>query len=125
MKIILTPALKRGILLTALLLVAVLAVGQSFDYAATNNGDIGIRGRITRPLAKYMPLIFDFTMTIVTITGVVMAGRVYALWQAGEENVTGLISRWGFGLILVTALVWFLKEYVKNVPMAITPDMNF
>lgn len=125
MKIILTPALKRGILLTALLLVAVLAVGQSFDYAATNNGDIGIRGRITRPLAKYMPLIFDFTMTIVTITGIVMAGRVYALWQAGEENVTGLISRWGFGLILVTALVWFLKEYVKNVPMTVTPDMNF
>lgn len=124
-KIILTPAFKRGILLTALVLLAGLAMGQSFDYASTNSGDTGIRGRITRPLARYMPLIFNFTITLVTITGMVMAGRVYALVQAGEANVTGLISRWGLGLILVTALVWFLKEWVKNVPLTITPDMNF
>ena len=125
MRILLQPALQRGLLLTAALLTVTLALGQSFDYANGNNGDLGIRSQITRPLARYMPLIFKFTMTIVTITGIVTAGRVYAVWQAGEENVTGMVSRWGFGLILVTALVWFLKEYFKNVSMTITPDLNF
>ncbi|GHB87371.1 DUF4134 family protein [Persicitalea jodogahamensis] len=117
--------LQRGILLVIALLLVTIAVGQSFDYANSSNGNLGIRSHITRPLARHMPLIFKFTMTIVTITGMVVAGRVYTLWQAGEENVTGLVSRWGFGLILVTALVWFLKEYFKNVSMTITPDMNF
>lgn len=125
MKKSIPPALQRGILLAATLLFVTLALGQSFDFANSNSGDIGIRSRITRPLAKYMPLIFKFTMTLVTITGIVMAGRVYSLWQAGEENVIGMVSRWGFGLVLVTALVWFLKEYFKNVSMTITPDLNF
>ncbi len=125
MKIRLNGPALSAILLTVALLAVTVVAGQSFDYEGGGNGNLGIRSGITRPLAKYMPLIFNFTIALVAVTGMVMAGRIYALWQAGEENVFGLISRWFFGLILVTVLVWFLKEYYGGMEMPIKPDLNF
>lgn len=118
--------MKRLLLLALFVILCQQAQTQSFDYAGGGGGDTGIRGQIARPLARHMPLIFNFTMTILAITAMVGAGKIYTRWQEGTEDVTSMILRWFMGIVVFFALMYFLKQWAAgNNSIPITPDLNF
>ena len=118
--------MRKTLLLTTLLILCHMAPAQSFDYTGNGSGDLGLRSQVVRPLARHMPLIFNFTMTVLAITAMVGAGKIYTRWQEGTEDVTSMILRWFMGVVLVFALMYFLKQWAAGNPaLPVAPDLNF
>jgi len=88
-------------------------------------GDTGIRSHITGPLAGYIPLFYKFSMAVIAIVAIVITGRIYVRWQEGDDSVFSSITRWYFGLIVIAALLYFLKLYFQDYELRYKPELNF
>ncbi|WP_028523245.1 DUF4134 family protein [Runella limosa] len=100
-------------------------LAQNIDLHSNQNGDLGIRGYFSKPLADKIPLFVDFSLVLVGIVAIVVSGKIYVRWQEGDENVISHITRWFFGLVVVLALLFFLKSYFQGYDFNISPNLNF
>ncbi len=94
-------------------------------YYDEGAGDSGIRSHITGPLAGYIPLFYKFSMAVIAVTATVITGKIYVRWQEGDDSVFSSITRWYFGLIVIAALMYFLKVYFQDYQLRYRPDLNF
>ena len=117
--------MKKIITAVALCTVCLTAIGQGGVFEDEGTGDSGIRSHITGPLAGYIPLFYKFSMAIIAITATVITGKIYVRWQEGDDSVFSSITRWYFGLIVVAALMYFLKMYFSTGQLRYSPDLNF
>lgn len=112
-------------LVTLLLFIGVSSVSFAQVFYDDSAGDTGIRSRITGPLAGYIPLFYKFSMAVIALIAIVITGRIYVRWQEGDDSVFSSITRWYFGLIVVAALLYFLKLYFQDYELRYKPDLNF
>lgn len=117
--------MKKIIVTVVLCSLYLSAVGQEGVFQDNSAADTGIRSHITGPLAGYIPLFYKFSMAVIAITATVITGKIYVRWQEGDDSVFSSITRWYFGLIVVAALIYFLKVYFSNSQLRYSPDLNF
>ncbi len=117
--------MKKIIVTVLLCTVCFSVIGQEGIFQDDGPGDTGIRSHITGPLAGYIPLFYKFSMAVIAVTATVITGKIYVRWQEGDDSVFSSITRWYFGLIVVAALMYFLKMYFSNSQLRYSPDLNF
>lgn len=78
-----------------------------------SNGQIS--GRVTRHLAANADTIERLVMVILALLGLLAAYRIYAKWQAGEDqNIVWDISKWFLGMVLCLSLLFGLKLLLQD-----------
>jgi len=117
--------MKKFIITVAFCACCSTVIGQEGVFQDDSNGDTGIRSHITGPLAGYIPLFYKFSMAVIALTATVITGKIYVRWQEGDDSVFSSITRWYFGLIVVAALMYFLKMYFSTGQLRYSPDLNF
>ncbi|MDF7821858.1 DUF4134 family protein [Runella sp. MFBS21] len=112
-------------LFISILFIGVYSASFAQVYYDDSAGDTGIRSHITGPLTGYIPLFYKFSMAIIAIVAIVITAKIYVRWQEGDDSVFSSITRWYFGLIVVAALLYFLKLYFQDYELRYKPDLNF
>lgn len=105
---------------------AVATAQKTIDYSSANrpNGNLGLRGQVTRPLAEKIPVIIKFVFAALALVSLGVAGKIYTRWQEGDTNVIPMITRWFFGMLLTLALLYFLQEYYKTQDLSVKPNLE-
>jgi hypothetical protein len=120
---------KTVITLCWLLMLATATVApaqKTIDYSSANrpNGNLGLRGQVTRPLAEKIPVIINFVFVVLALVSLGVAGKIYTRWQEGDTNVIPMITRWFFGMLLTLALLFFLQAYYKTQDLSVKPNLE-
>lgn len=117
---------KILIVLCWLSLLGTMALAQTIDYSDPSraNGNLGLRGQVTKPLAQRIPSIIKFVFVMQALVALGAAGKIYTRWQEGDTNVIGMITRWFFGMLLTISLLYFLQEYYKTQDLSVKPNLE-
>lgn len=83
-------------------------------HSTPGGGVVGVRDKIATPLVENFDTIYAFIMIYLFLYALVIANRIYAKWQMGEENALIMIYRWLGGLLVVAILLTFLKAYINT-----------
>lgn len=80
---------------------------------------------ISTPIHQNMEVVYEFSMLLLFIVGVVVSYKIFVRWQMGEEDVIPLIVKWWGGLVACFFIIQFLRMYISKQSFGEFSTVNF